>query len=235
MKKTVHRVQLLDPATGTGTFIAEALRQVHAKFAGNEGMWPGYVENDLLPRLNGFELLMASYTMAHIKLDMALRECCQCGNVANTNSNSQLGTGNIGTGNTGNIGNNSHARFRIFLTDSLSDWHKELPGGLFAAALGAEQEGADEVKRDIPVMVVVGNPPYSGESQNKGEWIMRLMEDYKVEPGGKERLKERNPKWLNDDYVKFIRLAEHYVEKNGEGIVAYITPHGFLDNPTFRE
>ena len=73
VKKTVHRVQLLDPATGTGTFIAEALRQVHAKFAGNEGMWPGYVENDLLPRLNGFELLMASYTMAHIKLDMALR------------------------------------------------------------------------------------------------------------------------------------------------------------------
>ena len=91
------------------------------------------------------------------------------------------------------------------------------------------------MKRDIPVMVVVGNPPYSGESQNKGEWIMRLMDDYKVEPGGKEQLKERNPKWLNDDYVKFIRLAEHYVEKNGEGIVAYITPHGFLDNPTFRE
>ena len=231
VKKTVHRVQLLDPATGTGTFIAAVVRLIFSKFAGNEGLWPSYVENDLLPRLNGFELLMASYTMAHIKLDMTLRECCQCGNVANTNSNSQLGTGNIGTGN---IGNNSHARFRIFLTDSLSDWHKELPGGLFAAALGAEQEGADEVKRDIPVMVVVGNPPYSGESQNKGEWIMRLMEDYKVEPGGKERLKERNPKWLNDDYVKFIRLAEHYVEKNGEGIVAYITPHGFLDNPTFR-
>ena len=208
VKKTVHRVQLLDPATGTGTFIAEAVRQVHAKFADNEGMWPGYAEKDLLPRLNGFELLMASYTMAHVKLDFALRE-----------------TGAIPSGS---------SRFRIFLTDSLSDWHKELPGGLFASVLGAEQEGADEVKRDISVMVVVGNPPYSGESQNKGEWIMRLMEDYKVEPGGKQRLQERNPKWLNDDYVKFIRLAEHYVEKNGEGVVAYITPHGFLDNPTFR-
>ena len=208
VKKTVHRVQLLDPATGTGTFIAEAIRQIFGKFKGNEGMWPGYVESDLLPRLNGFELLMASYTMAHIKIDFALRE-----------------TGATPSGN---------ERFRVFLTDSLSEWHDELPGGLFASALAPEQQGADEVKRDTPVMVVMGNPPYSGESQNKGEWIMKLMEAYKVEPGGTTKLKERNPKWLNDDYVKFIRLAEYYVEKNGEGIVAYITPHGFLDNPTFR-
>ena len=208
VKKSVHRVQLLDPSTGTGTFIAEAIRQIFAKFKGNEGMWPGYVESDLLPRLNGFELLMASYTMAHIKIDFALRE-----------------TGVTPSGKD---------RFRVFLTDSLSDWHKELPGGLFASALAPEQKGADEVKRDTPVMVVLGNPPYSGESQNKGDWIMKLMEAYKVEPGGKTKLQERNPKWLNDDYVKFIRLAEHYVEKNGEGIIAYITPHGFLDNPTFR-
>ena len=208
VKKTVHRVQLLDPATGTGTFIAESIRQIFEKFKGNEGVWPGYVESDLLPRLNGFELLMASYTMAHIKIDFAIRE-----------------TGAAPSGK---------ERFRVFLTDSLSDWHKELPGGLFASALAPEQQGADEVKRDTPVMVVMGNPPYSGESQNKGDWIMKLMEAYKVEPGGKTKLQERNPKWLNDDYVKFIRLAEHYVEKNGEGIVAYITPHGFLDNPTFR-
>ena len=208
VKKTVHRVQMLDPATGTGTFHAEAIRQIRAKFNGNGGLWPEYVTNSLLPRLNGFELLMASYTMAHVKLDFALRE-----------------SGVTPTGK---------ERFRIFLTDSLTDWHKELPGGLFASALAAEQQGADEVKRDIPVMVVMGNPPYSGESQNKGDWIMHLMDAYKVEPGGKVKLKERNPKWLNDDYVKFIRLAEHYVEKNGSGIVAYITPHGFLDNPTFR-
>ena len=208
VKKFVHRVQLLDPATGTGTFIAEAIRQIYAKFSNNKGKWPGYVANDLLPRLNGFELLMASYTMAHIKIDFALHE-----------------TGVVPSGK---------ERFRVFLTDSLSDWHKELPGGLFASALAPEQQGADEVKRDTPVMVVMGNPPYSGESQNKGDWIMKLMEDYKVEPGGKSKLQERNPKWLNDDYVKFIRLAEHYVEKNGSGVVAYITPHGFLDNPTFR-
>ena len=207
VKKTVHRVQLLDPATGTGTFIAESIRQIFEKFKGNEGMWPGYVESDLLPRLNGFELLMASYTMAHIKIDFALRE-----------------TGATPSGK---------ERFRVFLTDSLSDWHKELPGGLFASALAPEQQGADEVKRDTPVMVVMGNPPYSGISQNNGEWISKLVDDYKVEPGGKVKLQERKH-WLNDDYVKFIRLAEHYVEKNGEGIVAFITPHGFLDNPTFR-
>ena len=208
VKKTVHRVQVLDPATGTGTFLAEIVRQVHNKFAGNEGKWPGYVEQSLLPRLNGFELLMASYTMAHVKLDFALNE-----------------TGATPTGK---------ERFRIFLTDSLIEGHDALPGGLFASALGEEQQGADEVKRDIPVMVVLGNPPYLGESQNKGKWIMRLMKDYKVEPGGKMKLQERNSKWLNNDYVKFIRLAEHYVVKNGSGIVAYITPHGFLDKRTFR-
>ena len=215
VKKSVHRVQLLDPSTGTGTFIAEAIRQIFAKFKGNEGMWPGYVESDLLPRLNGFELLMASYTMAHIKIDFALRET--------------LGKREEGIGKREEF----KQRFNVFLTDSLSDWHKELPGGLFASALAPEQQGADEVKRDTPVMVVLGNPPYSGISQNNGEWISKLVDDYKVEPGGKIKLQERKH-WLNDDYVKFIRLAEHYVEKNGEGIVAYITPHGFLDNPTFR-
>ncbi|MBR5981698.1 MAG: N-6 DNA methylase, partial [Firmicutes bacterium] len=179
VRKDVHRVQILDPATGTGTFLAETVRQIREKFAGNEGLWPEYVEKDLLPRLNGFELLMASYTMAHDKLDFALRES--------------------------GVTPSGKDRFRVFLTDSLSEWHDELPGGLFASALAAEQEGADEVKRDTPVMVVMGNPPYSGESQNKGGWIMHLMEAYKVEPGGKMKLQERNPKWLNDDYVKFIR------------------------------
>jgi predicted helicase len=83
-------------------------------------------------------------------------------------------------------------------------------------------------------MCVIGNPPYSGESMNKNAWITELMEDYKKEPEGKEKLKEKNPKWLNDDYVKFLRYAQHYIERNGSGIVAFINPHGYLDNPTFR-
>ena len=204
VKKTVHRVQLLDPATGTGTFLAEAIRQIHAHHVHthNEGKWPGYVESDLLPRLNGFELLMASYTMAHIKVDMALRE----------------------TG----VAPSGKERFRVFLTDSLSDWHKELPGGLFASALAPEQQGADEVKRDTPVMVVMGNPPYNVSSSNKSGWIQNLVADYK------KNLNERKIN-LDDDYIKFIRLGQHYVDKNNEGILAYITNNSFIDGITHRQ
>ena len=83
-------------------------------------------------------------------------------------------------------------------------------------------------------MVVIGNPPYSGHSSNKGVWIEGLIDSYKKEPGGHQRLQERNSKWINDDYVKFIRFAEHMIEKNGEGVLGFITNHGYLDNPTFR-
>ena len=207
LKKLVHKVQMLDPSTGTGTFLAECVNCIFAKFAGHAGKWKSYVKEDLLPRLNGFEILMASYTMAHVKLDMVL---------------SNTGYTHAGDG-----------RFNIFLTNSLEE-HTESMGPLFAAALGEEANAAKFIKRDCPVMVVMGNPPYSGESQNKGAWIGKLMEDYKKEPGGKEKLKERNPKWLNDDYVKFIRYAQQFIERRGEGIVAYINPHGYLDNPTFR-
>ena len=207
VKRLVHKVQMLDPATGTGTFLAECVNRIYARFAGHTGKWKSYVKDDLLPRLNGFEILMASYTMAHVKLDMVLAN-----------------TGYMHTGD---------GRFNIFLTNSLEE-HTESMGPLFAAALGEEANAAKFIKRDCPVMVVMGNPPYSGESQNKGAWIAKLMEDYKKEPGGNEKLKERNPKWLNDDYVKFIRYAQQFIERRGEGIVAYINPHGYLDNPTFR-
>ena len=203
----VHRVQILDPATGTGTFLAEVVKHVYNKFKGQQGIWSSYVETHLLPRLNGFELLMASYAMAHLKLDLLLNE-----------------TGYKPT---------KDQRFRIYLTNSLEEHHPDT-GTLFANWLSAEANEANRIKRDAPVMVVMGNPPYSGESANKGEWIMSLMEDYKKEPGGKEKLKERNPKWINDDYVKFVRYGQHFIEKNGSGVLAFINPHGFLDNPTFR-
>lgn len=206
-KQRFHKVQILDPATGTGTFLAETVNQIRDKFQGLEGMWQGYVEEHLLPRLNGFELLMASYAIAHLKLDMLLR-------------------------NTGYT-HQSDRRLRVYLTNSLEEYHPDT-GSLFAQWLSNEANEANHVKRDTPVMVMMGNPPYNGESTNKGKWIMGLMEDYKKEPGGEESLKERNPKWLNDDYVKFIRMAQYFIEKNGEGIIAFINPHGFLDNPTFR-
>lgn len=209
-KKTeqeVHKVQILDPATGTGTFLAEVVKHIHKKFEGQKGIWSNYVETHLLPRLNGFELLMASYAMAHLKLDLLLTE-----------------TGYKPTTN---------QRFRVYLTNSLEEHHQDT-GTLFANWLSTEANEANHIKRDTPVMCVIGNPPYSGESANKGEWIMNLMEDYKKEPGGKEKLKERNPKWINDDYVKFLRYGQHFIEKNGSGILAFINPHGYLDNPTFR-
>ncbi|HRO08537.1 MAG TPA: N-6 DNA methylase [Saprospiraceae bacterium] len=207
VEQEVHKVQILDPATGTGTFLAEVVKHIHKKFEGQQGIWSNYVETHLLPRLNGFELLMASYAMAHLKLDLLLTE-----------------TGYKPT---------KDQRFRVYLTNSLEEHHQDT-GTLFANWLSTEANEANHIKRDNPVMVVIGNPPYSGESANKGEWIMNLMEDYKKEPGGKEKLKERNPKWINDDYVKFLRYGQHYIEKNGEGILAFINPHGFLDNPTFR-
>ena len=208
IKQEMHRVQILDPATGTGTFLAEVVNQIFDKFNGMQGMWQGYVNDHLLPRLHGFELLMASYAVAHLKLDMLLQQ-------------------------TGfNHAENSR-RLKIYLTNSLEEVHPDT-GTLWAQWLSDEASAANRIKRDCPVMVMIGNPPYSGESQNKGEWIMRLLEDYKKEPGGKMRLNERNSKWINDDYVKFIRLAQNYVERNKCGIIGFINPHGFLDNPTFR-
>ncbi|WP_240531677.1 type ISP restriction/modification enzyme [Maribacter sp. 4G9] len=213
-----HRVQILDPATGTGTFLAEVVKHIHKKFQGQQGIWSNYVETHLLPRLNGFELLMASYAMAHLKLDLLLKE---------TGYNNSLPSGGVPAGRGGN------QRLRVYLTNSLEEHHQDT-GTLFANWLSTEANEANHIKRDTPVMCVIGNPPYSGESANKGEWIMSLMDDYKKEPGGKEKLKERNPKWINDDYVKFLRYGQHFIEKNGSGVLAFINPHGFLDNPTFR-
>ena len=207
MEQEVHKVQILDPATGTGTFLAEVIKHIHKKFQGQQGIWSNYVEQHLLPRLNGFELLMASYAMAHLKLDLLLTE-----------------TGYKPTTN---------QRFRVYLTNSLEEHHQDT-GTLFANWLSSEANEANHIKRDTPVMCVIGNPPYSGESANKGEWIMSLMDDYKKEPGGIEKLKEQTSKWINDDYVKFLRYGQHYIEKNGSGVLAFINPHGYLDNSTFR-
>ena len=206
--KDLFRVQILDPAMGTGTFISEIIRQVKLKFAGNEGIWNTYLCSCLLPRIYGFEVMVAPYTIAHMKTFLQLKE-------------------------DSNLSDNDMPRMNLLLTNSLEE-AGEATGSLFAYWLSQEAYRANVIKRDCPVMVMIGNPPYNGSSTNKGEWIMKLMEDYKKEPGGKLPLDERNPKWLNDDYVKFIRLAQDYIEKNGEGIIGFINPHGYLDNPTFR-
>ncbi|MGH2277818.1 type ISP restriction/modification enzyme [Aliarcobacter sp. ERUVET-7] len=196
----VHKVQILDPATGTGTFLAETIKFIKKDFWG--GSWSSYVEEHLIPRLNGFELLMASYAMAHLKLDLLLLE-------------------------TGYKPSKEQKRFNIFLTNSLEE-HHEQAGNLFASYLANESKEADRVKKDVPVMVVMGNPPYAVSSSNKNEWIQNLIADYK------KNLNERKIN-LDDDYIKFIRYGQHYIEKNGEGILAYISNNSFIDGITHRQ
>ncbi|MBP6739104.1 MAG: N-6 DNA methylase [Leptospiraceae bacterium] len=203
-KKNVHRVQFLDPATGTGTFIAELIRQVYQKFQGQEGIWSNYVENHLIPRLHGFEILMASYAMAHLKIDMLLQE-----------------TGFKAT---------KSQRLKIYLTNSLEEYHED-DGTLFALArwLSEEAHQANDVKRNTPVMVVMGNPPYAVSSSNKSDWIQELIADYKKD------LNEKNIQPLSDDYIKFIRFGQHFIDKTGEGILAYISNNSFIDGLIHRQ
>jgi len=209
-RKELHRVQILDPATGTGTFLAEVIKHLAPKVKNvAEGMWSDYIERDLIPRLHGFELLMASYAMSHMKLDMILTEL-------------------------GYQPSSTPPRLGVYLTNSLEEGERDVRDLFMAQWLTREAREASTIKRQTPIMCVLGNPPYAGESSNKGDWIMGLMDAYKKEPGGQQKLQERNPKWINDDYVKFIRLAEHLIEKNGEGVLGFITNHGYLDNPTFR-
>jgi predicted helicase len=201
-----HRLQILDPATGTGTFLYAVIAKIRESFDGNAGAWPGYVADHLLPRLFGFELLMAPYAVAHMKLGLELEQ-----------SGYDFA---------------SDQRLGVFLTNSLEEAH-ELSGlPLFTQWLAEESRAAANVKRDAPVMVVLGNPPYSGHSVNKGAWIERLMEDYKRSP---ELKKPAQAKWLSDDYVKFIRFAQWRIEQTGDGILAFVTNHGYLDNPTFMD
>tara|TARA_R110002012_G_scaffold287504_1_gene479897 strand:- start:1462 stop:4599 length:3138 start_codon:yes stop_codon:yes gene_type:complete len=207
IKKEVHRVQILDPATGTGTFLAEVIKQIAPKIQGvAPGMWSQYIEDDLIPRLHGFELLMASYAMCHMKLDMILTEL-------------------------GYQPTKTPPRLSVYLTNSLEEGEPANQTLPFTQWLSREAKGANTIKRDMPIMCVIGNPPYSGISHNMGDWITNLIEDYKYVDG--VHFGERRH-WLHDDYVKFIRLSESLIEKNGEGILGFITNHGYLDNPTFR-
>lgn len=197
-----HKVQILDPATGTGTFLAEVVRKIYSGMENQKGAWQNYVEEHLLPRLNGFEFMMAPYAVAHLKLDMVL---AQTGYKARQDK-----------------------RLRIFLTNSLEECDHDT-GTLFAQWLAQEANEANLVKRDTPVMVMIGNPPYSVSSSNKSAWIQELSETYK------KNLNEKNIQPLSDDYIKFIRLGHYYVEKNGEGILAYISNNSFIDGIIHRQ
>ena len=213
--ETWPKVMILDPATGTGTFLETVIEVIYEtmtekwKKQGKKqdeihAAWNEYVPEHLLPRLHGFELMMAPYSVAHMKLGLRLKQ----------------------TG----YEFESDERLRVYLTNTLEK-PQDFSGRLYADFLAHEAEAANRVKRDVPVTVVIGNPPYSGISANTGEWITDLLRAYKQVDG--KPLNERKH-WLNDDYVKFFRLGQWYLENVPHGVLAYITNHGYLENPTFR-
>lgn len=199
--------RILDPAAGTGTFLYHVMRLVHDRLQeqGMGGTWRGYVRQDLLPRVFGFELLMAPYTIAHMKLGILLQEY--------------------------GYDFKNDERLRVYLTNTLEEGIHSREKISFAEFIAEEADAATEVKTEEPIEVVLGNPPWAGISDNKGDWITGLIQDYKQVDG--EPLGERKH-WLNDDYVKFIRAGQWRIEKTGRGVLAFVTNHGFLNNVTFR-
>jgi len=220
------RVLMLDPATGTATFLYAVVDHIRALFMrqDNAGLWSGYVRDQLLPRLFGFELLMAPYTVAHLKLGFQLA-------ALDLPEDKRHDWAYDFKGN---------ARLGVYLTNSLEEAVRSSQA-LLGGYISREANAAAEIKRERPIMVVFGNPPYSGISSNKGAWIDgllkgRLPDGSKVpsyyEADGKA-LGERKL-WLQDDYVKFIRFGRWRIEQTGSGVLAFITNHSYLDNPTFR-
>ena len=198
-----RRVTLLDFATGTGTFLLEVFERMFETVGNSEAKRTLLIREHVLRNVFGFEYLIAPYTIAHLKLSQYLKD------KGFTFSDTE--------------------RLRIYLTNTLEPIAPQR--NFLLPALSAESEAAQGVK-DQPILVITGNPPYSGHSRNKGAWISAAIDAYKKIDG--KKLDEKNPKWLNDDYVKFIRFAQMKIDEVPEGVVGIITNHSFLDNPTFR-
>ncbi len=201
-------VTLLDPAAGTMTFVARAAQEAVAEFEAKYGSGgkADFIRQHVLQNFYALELMMAPYAVGHLKMSFFLEELGH-----------RLG---------------DDERMPFYLTNTL-DWKEleesRLPG---IAALAAESRLAGVVKKEKPILLIFGNPPYSGHSSNKGAWIRGLIDNYKQVDG--QPLGEKNPKWLQDDYVKFLRYAQWKIEQAGRGSVGMITNHSYLDNPTFR-
>ena len=207
-----HRVLILDPAAGTATFLYTVLDFIRSQFKTrkNAGQWGGYVHEHLLPRLFGFELLMAPYAVAHFKIGLALAAMDEEPLFRQQWSYEPQG----------------NERVNIFLTNTLEDLEHtaEQLGPL--RALSNEANSAYEVKKHKPVLVVLGNPPYS-KSITENNWILSLVADYK---SGLDEKKSD----LNREEWKFIRFAQWRIEQTGHGIVGFIINNAFLDGPTHR-
>ena len=201
-------VTLLDPAAGTMTFVAQAAQQAVTEFENNYGSGgrTDFIRSHVLKNFYALELMMAPYAVGHLKMSFFLEE----------------------------LGHrlNDDERVPFYLTNTLDTEELEqsrLPG---LSALAEESRLAGAVKKQTPILLILGNPPYSYDSSNKGTWITGLINEYKQVDG--KPLGEKNPRGLQDDYVKFLRFSQWKVEQAGRGIVGMITNHSYLDNPTFR-
>ena len=201
-------VTLLDPAAGTMTFVARAAQESVVEFESKYGAGARdeFIRRHILKNFYAFELMMAPYAVGHLKMGFFLEE----------------------------LGHRlaDDERICFYLTNTLDTEELEtsrLPGFF---SLAEESRLAGKVKKETAILVILGNPPYSGHSSNTGVWIRGLIDDYKQVDG--KPLGEKNPKWLQDDYVKFLRFAQWKIQQAGRGVVGMITNHGYLDNPTFR-
>jgi predicted helicase len=196
-------VTLLDPAAGTLTFVVQAIKQVQNELEqkNKQGLITSYIEEHILPNFHAFEILVAPYTVGHFKVSMVLEEIGY-----------RLGEGE---------------RFQFYLTNSLE--MKEPRQVSFLIDLAKEGREAKRIKEKVPILVVLGNPPYSVSSENKSEFIENLMDDYK-----EDVRKERNIQPLSDDYLKFIRFAHWKIAQAGKGILGFITNNSYLSGIIHR-
>jgi len=201
------RVTLLDPAGGTLTFLEESIKLAIKEFKENYGSGglKNFIKEHILENFYAFELMMAPYVIGHLRITYLLKEYGY------------------------ELSNDERIKYYLTNTLEMEEIKSDFP---FMTSISEESKKAGEVKKNIPILVITGNPPYSGISSNKGKWILEKIRNYYQIEGIK--LKEKNPKWLQDDYVKFIRFAQDKIESNGEGIVGFITNQSYLDNPTFR-
>lgn len=196
-------VTLLDPAAGTLTFVVQAIKQVRQqlKRKRKNGLIRSYIEDHILPHFHAFEILIAPYTVGHFKVAMTLEEM--------------------------GYRFKEHERFQFYLTNTLE--MKEPKEKSFLTDLTREGQEAHRIKEKVPILVVLGNPPYSVSSENKSEFIEGLMEDYKEDVRA-----ERNIQPLSDDYIKFIRFAHWKIEQAGKGVLGFITNNSYLSGIIHR-
>lgn len=203
-----NNVTLLDPAGGTLSFLAKAIETAVSEFESKygKGAVKSFLKDQILQNFYSFELMMAPYAIGHMKMSFLFEE---------------LG-----------YRMKDDERVKYYLTNTLE--MKELEQSKFPgmSSLSTESHEAGKVKKQVPILVVLGNPPYSGHSSNTGEWISDVIKEYYQVDG--KPLGEKNPKWLQDDYVKFIRFSQWKIDQAGEGVLGFITNHSYLDNPTFR-